>query len=195
MTRVLGIDPYYRPCDQCGTQFRVRPSDVTKAKARGGNPPRFCTRACRDLSYRGPGNPKWRGGQTTTADGYIYELAPRHPYATADGYVMQHRLVMERAIGRFLEPTEEVHHRNHTPDDNQLANLELMGSTAEHRVRHAYYEFHPCRECGTPVRNSAGDRRRGRGRFCSRPCSAASGSRRNAENAQIRKEQACVSLG
>lgn len=51
---VAGIDvptrPYSRPCDQCGTEFRVLPADVRKALKRGCNPPRFCSRACRDVS-------------------------------------------------------------------------------------------------------------------------------------------------
>lgn len=39
--------------------------------------------------------------------------------------VMQHRLVMEQVIGRPLQPTERVHHKNGKRDDNRPANLEL----------------------------------------------------------------------
>jgi len=67
--------------------------------------------------------------------GYILAYAPKHPHAHADGYVMLHTVIMERAIGRYLKDNEVVHHKNHDRTDNRLENLELMDKH-EHSSKH-----------------------------------------------------------
>lgn len=58
--------------------------------------------------------------------------------ARSDGYVMEHRLVVATALGRPLLRTECVHHINHDPLDNRLANLELFACNRDHKL----YEAH-----------------------------------------------------
>ena len=59
-------------------------------------------------------------------NGYLLTYVPEHPHAHKDGYAMLHTVLMERSIGRYLEPDEVVHHVNHIRDDNRLENLKLM---------------------------------------------------------------------
>jgi hypothetical protein len=80
----------------------------------------------------GKDNPCWRGGKYINSDGYIYIYSPSHPYKINGRYVMEHRLVMEKHLGRTLLPTEIVHHINEIRNDNRIENLMLFSNLPEH---------------------------------------------------------------
>lgn len=65
------------------------------------------------------------GSRYTMRNGYVKIHMPKHPGAASDGYVLEHRLVMERVLGRYLDKGESVHHKNGRRDDNSPENLEL----------------------------------------------------------------------
>lgn len=94
---------------------------------------KFCGRRCSGQYWAknkdwpsGPDDRHWRGGRNI-ANGYIRLWRPDHPSARhkKKPYVMEHRLVMEEHLGRFLKRDEHVHHLNGIKDDNRLENLEL----------------------------------------------------------------------
>jgi len=83
-------------------------------------------------NYRGRGSNwlgrggNWKGGRYYT-NGYVYVKAPpNHPYSNSEGYVFEHRLVMEKVLGRYLEPWEQVHHIDGVRDHNADDNLQLI---------------------------------------------------------------------
>lgn len=74
----------------------------------------------------------WKGGRSIDSDGYVLVYCPGHPYARGRGYVREHRLVMERKIGRFLTEDEVVHHKDDDKQNNDPDNLYLYDSNGDH---------------------------------------------------------------
>jgi hypothetical protein len=102
----------------------------------------------RNESRRGKQSGNWKGGRIKDKIGYIHIWNPEHPNAKGGrdkSYVLEHRLVMSKHIGRPLEKTESVHHINGIKDDNRITNLAIM----QHRVHHGNVE---CPHCGESFR-------------------------------------------
>jgi hypothetical protein len=80
---------------------------------------------------RGALAPKWKGGRRfKNAGGYVLvynrdEFPEMKRLGTPGSYLLEHRLVMARHLGRSLASNERVHHKNGKRDDNRIENLEL----------------------------------------------------------------------
>lgn len=83
-------------------------------------------------SHKGNKHYNWKGGKVIQA-GYMKVYNLEHPYCDRNGYVAEHRLVMEKHLGRYLKPEEVVHHINGIKTDNRLKNLMLFKTAREHR--------------------------------------------------------------
>lgn len=105
---------------ECGQYTRVMAHNLNS-----GN---IVSCGCRRFNHgkcEGKKSPNWKGGRQKTKQGYIYVWNPSHPNANHAGYVLEHRLVMEKHLGRYLLPNENIHHKNSIKDDNRFENLEL----------------------------------------------------------------------
>ena len=73
----------------------------------------------------GSNNWQWKGGRHLLS-GYVYIMNKQHPNRIGNGYMAEHRLVMEKHLKRYLTENEEVHHKNGIKTDNRIENLELV---------------------------------------------------------------------
>ena len=80
-------------------------------------------------------HPRFNGGRTIQL-GYLLLRVEGHPAATKHGYVRAHRLVVEEALGRYLLPSERVHHIDGDTSNNALDNLMLFKSERDHQLFH-----------------------------------------------------------
>ncbi len=85
-------------------------------------------------------------------DGYWRIMKADHPAANRDGYVDEHRYLAEAAIGRYLNPGEQVHHINLKKLDNRIENLSVLPSKGDHSRLHKHME-----KVGTYLSGLGGD--------------------------------------
>ncbi len=114
-------------CQHCGKMFLCYRSKVAK----GGG--KYCSVDCFLSTNKGPSHSCWKGGRSIDKQGYarLYIL-------TGKGWcrIREHRVAMERLLGRPLKHNEQVHHINGNKLDNSPENLELT-TGSNHRKLHA----------------------------------------------------------
>ena len=132
-------------CSLCG-QSRLATIQRSKKEFTGHCVP--C--ACREKNS-GSGHPSWKGGRLHS-EGYIYlhrslispaETEQFTSMFIKTGYILEHRLIIARSLGRALEKSEVVHHLHGIKDDNRLANLQVLDPVSHGRegsVRLRYLE-------------------------------------------------------
>jgi len=113
----------------------------------------FCSKKCWgkwiSKNMFGENHPRWKGGIYKTSDGYIIIKSPNHPNKDGYGYFKEHRMVMEKVLGRYLDKKEVVHHINGIRDDNRKENLKLFKNNYEHQKFHGSLNKSPHRKIGT----------------------------------------------
>lgn len=118
-------------CRYCGEGFtRKRKTAIRQTSE-------YCSRLCANRA-----NGKMRVKEKTRRGkyGYVSLYAPEHP-CSYGGRVREHRIVMEKKIGRYLKKNEIVHHINYLEWDNRPENLYLVSNSADHHFLHGKSRF------------------------------------------------------
>ncbi len=100
-------------------------------KYRVGIAPWHKGKKCPKLS--GKNNGQWRGGKTVDKHGYVLIKKRSHPFCSSTGYVREHRLIIEKIIGRYLKPNEKVHHLEEKDNNNPKKLIAFVNHSAHVR--------------------------------------------------------------
>jgi len=96
---------------------------------------------------QGENHHSWTGGRSVNAQGYSLVTPTSEEAALCppmgNGYVLEHRLVMAKVLGRPLLPTETVHHIDNDKSNNQPSNLQLR------QGNHGNGSVIVCLDCGS----------------------------------------------
>lgn len=117
---------------QIATLFKCQHSTIEKRLKDNGIP----IRSGYNLLYYGD-----RTYNRVSETGFNYRT--NTPYLDAEGYIRigqerEHRLVMEKSIGRKLTSIEHVHHIDRNKINNVISNLFLFATGTEHLDYHGY---------------------------------------------------------
>lgn len=115
-------DKTVKACVECGNEMQLRPSEAVR---------QFCGNACAIKGRTIRAIDRLYDGRRIlkTAQGYLEVYYPEHPNANSGKRVFEHRLVMEKVIGRYLSKTEQVDHINGVKDDNRPENLQILSAS------------------------------------------------------------------
>ena len=124
----------------------------------------YCNDRCMRLHRIRENSPAWKGGRKKHGEYYEVLVGKNHPFADLNGYILEHRYIMEKwliennpeskfliktNLGLYLNPQVKIHHKNHNKSDNRIENLVPLLTQKEH------FHFNYCPQC--PHCNKSGE--------------------------------------
>lgn len=96
---------------------------------------------------------RWKGGRRLNSDGYVMIFNSNYVHPS-EKYLREHRIIMEKYLGRNLQSSEIVHHLNHDKADNRIENLVILARGDHPKVHNQKTGrwsrlYDQCIDCGT----------------------------------------------
>lgn len=112
-----------KACAHCGKEMILKPSQVVRTT---------CSRECHHLHRIKRPTGRMHNGKPARVNhlGYVLVWEPEHPNKSMGGWQLEHRLVVEQAIGRYLTTAEQVDHINQDKTDNRVENLQVLDASS-----------------------------------------------------------------
>jgi hypothetical protein len=168
----------------CGQKTKIAKETDPQWKTQRGKPRRFC----RGHNHKASHPKSWNGGKKTDSRGYPKTLIGDHPRADQGGYVFDHVLAAEKALGKALPPEAQVHH---FPDIKDWEHLIICENQFYHNILEVRYRalktcgkvnWKKCRYCNQwdDPKNMFAEKRDVHQKFFHRSCHAEYGRNRRA---------------
>jgi len=106
-----------------------------------------------------------------TSDGYYEIYVPDHPMSKQrSGWLLEHRYIMSKHLGRTLSSNEIIHHKDENKLNNKLSNLELTNPKTHGKKHFGTNSHKECLHCRKTFHIKPSELKRGKGKFCSTKC-------------------------
>lgn len=120
-----------KPCAHCKRPFTLRPSETAI---------KHCSRECEVAARTKMATGRMHNGRPVlmNGQGYLTVYEPGHPHASRSGRVLEHRVIVEKQIGRYLTREETINHIDHDRANNAVENLEILSPSDHGKETNAF---------------------------------------------------------